>query len=120
PDVLTLQTQPANGNAAETGSGHAATKIPTRPQTQFTAETDAEFYRRKKSSIAVRHVSGDRIVAMLEIVSPGNKASRHAFRAFVAKACELLAHRIHLLIRYPFPPGPRTPLDVTQACTDKM
>jgi hypothetical protein len=28
---------------------------------------------RKKSSIAVRHVSGDRIVAMLEIVSPGTR-----------------------------------------------
>jgi hypothetical protein len=47
------------------------------------AETDAEFYRRKESTIVVRHVSGDRIVAMLEVVSPGNKAGRHALRAFV-------------------------------------
>jgi hypothetical protein len=79
------------------------------PQTRFVAETDAEFYRRKKSSIVVRHVSGDRIVAMVEIVSPGNKASRHAIRAFVDKACELLEHRIHLLIIDPFPPGRRDP-----------
>jgi hypothetical protein len=72
-------------------------------------ETDAEFYRRKKSSIAVRHVSGDRLVAMIEILSPGNKASRNAFRAFVEKACELLEYRIHLLLIDPFPPGPRDP-----------
>jgi hypothetical protein len=47
------------------------------------------------------------MVAIIEIVSPGNKASRHAFRAFVDKACELLEARIHLLILDPFPPGPR-------------
>jgi hypothetical protein len=78
-------------------------------------ETEAEFYPRKKSSIVVRHVSGDRIVAMLEVVSPGNKASRHALRAFVDKACELLEHRIHLLIIDPFPPGPRDPNGVHAA-----
>src|SRR5262249_204777 len=78
PDVLTLQTESTNGSGtAESASGGAATMIQTRPQTEFTAETDAEFYRRKKSSIVVRHVSGDRIVAILEVISPGNKASRH-------------------------------------------
>lgn len=43
---------------------------------------------------------------MLEVVSPGNKASRHAVQAFVAKACELLEHRVHLLIVDPLPPDP--------------
>jgi hypothetical protein len=110
PDVLTLQNQsPSGADAAETSSGVVATMIRTRPRTQFTAETEAEFYRRKKSSIAVRHVSGDHIVAMLEIISPGNKGSKQAFHAFVTKACELLEHRIHLLIIDPFPPGSRDP-----------
>lgn len=109
PDVLTLQEQsPDNRDSAGTGGG-AASALQTRPQTRFMAETDAEFYRRKKSSIAVRHVSGDRVVAIVEIVSPGNKANRHAIRAFVAKVCELLEYRIHLLILDPFPPGPRDP-----------
>jgi hypothetical protein len=108
PDVLTLQNQSASGeDATQPGTGGAAMVIQTRPRTQFTAETDIEFYRRKKSSIVVRHVSGDRIVAMLEVISPGNKASRQAFQAFVAKACELLEHRIHLLILDPFPPTVR-------------
>src|SRR5713226_948472 len=55
PDVLTLQGLPPD----EPGEGAASTgtALQARPQTRFTAETDAEFYRRKKSSIAIRHVS---------------------------------------------------------------
>lgn len=109
PDVLALQSPSPPEGAASASSDATATMVRTPPQTQFHAETDAEFYRRKKSSIVVRHVSGDHIVAMLEVVSPGNKASRQALRAFVGKACELLEHRIHLLLVDPFPPGPRDP-----------
>jgi hypothetical protein len=119
PDVLTLQSQTEDGDHGGL-TGGTATIVPVRPQTQFTAETDAEFYRRKKSSLVVRHVSGDRIVAMLEVVSPGNKASRHAFQAFVAKACELLEHRIHLLILDPFPPGPRDPNGIHAAIWEEV
>ncbi len=103
PDVLTLQTQPPTGSS----SGGIATR--PRPKTRFTAETSTEFYRRKKSSIVVRHISGDRMVAVLEIVSPGNKSTRDGFRAFVNKACELLEHRVHLLLIDPFPPTKRDP-----------
>src|SRR5437867_2492050 len=67
PDVLTLQDQRPGGEDAPSGGSIAtATKLQSRPKTRFTAETDAEFYRRKKSAIAVRHVSGDRLVAMIE------------------------------------------------------
>lgn len=67
------------------------------------------FYRRKQKSITVRDVSGDRIVAMVEIVSPGNMAARNPLRAFVAKAAELLDQQIHLLIIDLLPPGKRDP-----------
>jgi Protein of unknown function (DUF4058) len=103
PDVLALQTQVPESP----GGGGIATR--PRPQTQFTAETATEFYRRKKSSIVVRHVSGDHIVAVLEIVSPGNKSTRDGLRAFVNKACEFIEHRVHLLLIDPFPPIKRDP-----------
>ncbi len=110
PDVLTLQAAPADpGGETAAAPGGTATIVRTRPHAWRIAETDVEFYRRKKSSIVVRHVSGDRIVAILEVVSPGNKASRHALRALVEKACELLEHRIHLLMVDPFPAGRRDP-----------
>jgi hypothetical protein len=103
PDVLTLETQPP----ARPEEGGTLTQ--SRPVTRFTAETATEFYRRRKSSVVVRHASGDRMVAELEIVTPGNKSTRDAFRAFVNKACELLEHRIHLLLIDPFPPTKRDP-----------
>lgn len=102
PDVLTLHSD----EPEETG-GSGGSAILTRPTTRFVSE--AEAYRRKKNHIAVRHVSGDRIVAVLEIVSPGNKAAEYPMETFVRKACDLLDHRVHLLILDPFPPGPRDP-----------
>ena len=107
PDVLALQTGP--GDSAESSASGGDQVRNRRPQTRFTAETEVEFNRRKKSSVVVRLVSGDRVAAMLEIVSPGNKSSRYALRSFVDKACEFLERRIHLLIVEAFPPGPRDP-----------
>jgi hypothetical protein len=119
PDVVTLQSRSGNGTR-DTSAAGATAMIPARPRTQFTAETVAEFYRRKKSSIVVRHVSGDHIVAMLEVISPGNKTNRNAFRALVAKACELLEHRIHLLLVDPFPPGRRDPNGIHAAIWEEV
>lgn len=79
------------------------------PKLQPTAETDLPFYRRKQKAVVVRHASGDRIVAMIEIVSSGNKAARNPLRAFVQKAAELLENGIHLLILDLHPPGKRDP-----------
>jgi hypothetical protein len=109
PDVLTLQgadgaasTDPADGPSAP-GAG---VKL-APPKMAPLAETDMVFYRRKQKVVAVRHVSGDRIVAMIEIVSPGNKAARNALRAFVQKAAEFLEHGVHLLVIDLLPPGRR-------------
>lgn len=104
PDVLTLQD-----TAGDAAGGGTATLTQTKPKTTHYAQTTAEFHRRQKSSIVVRHVSGDRIVAMIEIVSPGNKNNGSGFKAFVEKACELLEHRIHLLLIDPIPPRRRDP-----------
>jgi hypothetical protein len=119
PDVLTPQDQ-TDAEDDSTGTGGTATATLTRPQTRFVVEPPAEFYRRKKSGVAVRHVSGDRIVAMVEIVSPGNKNTASAFRAFVVKACELLEHRIHLLLLDPFPPGKRDPNGIHGAIWEEV
>lgn len=102
PDVLTLKSDddlPAVGGTA----------IKTRPKTKLFQETPTEFYLRKKKAVVIRHVSGDRIIAMIEIVSPGNKNSVHGLRAFVRKARELLEQKIHLLIVDPFPVSSRDP-----------
>jgi hypothetical protein len=109
--VLPLQGS-SNGGPAGGPSGKSPTKgglLLAPPKARLAGETDMEFYRRKQNAIAVRHVSGDQIVAMVEVVSPGNKNNRHGLRSFVEKAAELLDRRIHLLILDLFPPGPRDP-----------
>jgi hypothetical protein len=108
PDVLALQGR-STRPGLDPAHGGATAALLAPPTTHFTAESEHEFYRRKKSSVVIRHVSGDEIVAIVEIVSPGNKSSRRQFRAFLDKVYELLEARVHLLIIDPFPPGPRDP-----------
>jgi hypothetical protein len=83
PDVLTLQMPdlPSNGTAlaSESGGGVAISAAP--PRVRLTAEATMDDYVLKRRTLVIRHASGDRIVALLEIVSPGNKGSRHAPRA---------------------------------------
>ena len=106
PDALALQVDTHDDSD---GDGGIATALQTRPQSTIVVETEGELYRRRKNSIAIRHVSGDRLVAMIELVSPGNKSSKRAIRLFVEKAYDFLERRIHLLIVDPFAPGPRDP-----------
>jgi hypothetical protein len=128
PDVLTLETVPrqppapgGNGPAGAAASGAGGVAVATKPPgARFTAATDSERYARKRKSITIRHVSGDRVVAVIEIVSPGNKASRHALRGFVDKAVELLDAGIHLLVIDLFPPGPRDPQGIHAAVWSEM
>jgi hypothetical protein len=111
PDVLTLQGS-ANGDGdagPPSPSGGGVGLLLAPPRARLTAETDMEFYRRKQNTVTVRHVRGDRVVAMVEVVSPGNKASRHALRSFLDKTGELLDKGVHLLILDLHPPGPRDP-----------
>jgi hypothetical protein len=89
--VLTLEA--ISGDHDDETSAASGGVILAAPKLKPTAETDLAFFRRKQKTVTVRYVSGDRIVAMIEVVSPGNKKSRNALRAFVAKAAELLDTR---------------------------
>jgi len=106
--VLTLQSRSA-GDDAPQGHGGNGGLLLAPPKQPITAETEMEFYRRKQSSIVVRYVSGDEIVAVVEIVSPGNKSGRNALRSFVEKAAKFLDEGVHLLILDVLPPGTRDP-----------
>jgi hypothetical protein len=116
PDVLTLQTV-SGGNGTPTG-GSVALAAP--PRTSTVVSGDRDFYRRKKNVVVIRHVSGDRIVAVVELISPGNKASRKSFTDLVGKVCDLLERRIHVLLIDLFPPTPRDPDGIHGAVWDEL
>ena len=66
---------------------------------------EALLYIAKQQTLVIRHISGDRIVAMIEIISPGNKQSDDEVHRFVHKAISALHSGIHLLIIDLFPPN---------------
>jgi hypothetical protein len=113
PDVLTLQMANgadinAPGSSPGANSGGVAVAV-TPPRMRYVVAAEIDEYVPKRRTLVIRHASGDRVVALLEIVSPGNKASRHALRSFVEKAVEALYRGYHLLLVDLFPPGPRDP-----------
>jgi len=119
PDVLTL-SGPASESTPEEDSGGGVVLATAVPKTryQFTAGPDPYITRAK--SVVVRHRSGHNVVAMIEILSPGNKGSQHALRSFVEKAAEMLRAGIHLLLIDLLPPGPRDPQGIHKAVWDEV
>lgn len=119
PDVLTLQTTggDTNGSVAPAPSSvPGGLQVATAPpRVRWVVEADMDHYVLKRRTLVVRHVSGDRIVALVEILSPGNKAARAPFRAFVDKAVEALYRGYHLLVIDLFPPTPRDPQGIHAA-----
>src|SRR5438132_12977443 len=72
PDVLTLGNVPqpsefstGNGTAANGGGGVAVATAP--PKVRFTATSEMDSYARKRKSVVIRHASGHRVVAVIEI-----------------------------------------------------
>lgn len=121
PLTLYSQAEPSDGiseqqmteDCAPTAIVESPELIP--PQVRFVASEEAEAYARKRRTVVVRHNSGDRIVALLEIVSPGNKSAQHALDTFVEKAQESLFRGYHLVVVDLFPPGPRDPNGIHDA-----
>jgi hypothetical protein len=72
-------------------------------------QSEANRYAAKAKVVSVRHVSNHQVVAMVEIVSPGNKNNQNGLDAFVRKAREALAAGVHLLLIDVFPPSVRDP-----------
>ncbi len=118
PDVLTLQA-PGRPSAAatkekvakpkRTGLNGALTLEKAPPIAEFRITNPPKWYAGKKKSVTIRHVSEHRVVAVLEIVSPGNKDSKSAMAAFVRKAQDLLSAGVHLSLVDVFPPTSRDP-----------
>lgn len=117
PDVLTLQYAGGAAEAAElkkefnSGTGAAVlTVTETPPRVSVTATTsEAVTLALRQRRITIRHATGDRIVALIEIVSPGNKGGGPMLQAFVQKAAAALQDGYHLMILDLWPPGPFNP-----------
>jgi hypothetical protein len=113
-DVLTLHASPEllepAGLPPDTG-GIAVAEAPPRVQRKQTVERRAgdPAVPDRRRSLAIRHVSGHRLIALIEIVSPANKDRTEHVAALVDKAVSALEQGIHLLLVDLFPPGRHDP-----------
>jgi hypothetical protein len=119
-DVLTLHASPVPPEPLplppDTG-GTALAEAPPRVRWRETVEQAALTRRR---TLAIRHVSGHRLVALLEIVSPANKDRARHVEDFAAKAVEALDLGVHVLVVDLFPPGPHDPYGMHGAIHQRL
>jgi len=113
PDVVSLQTRRPPGS----GGGVAVKDAP--PTARVIARFEKVVYARRASRVVIRHGRG-RVVAIIEIMSPGNKDSRNALRSFVEKAADILNQGVNLLVVDLFPPTPRDPHGIHKAICDEL
>jgi Protein of unknown function (DUF4058) len=99
PDVVTLQSREPNEG----------------PE----GEMERIIYAKRADRVVIRHGRG-KVVAIIEILSPGNKESRSAIRSFVEKAADILDQGVNLLVVDLFPPTPRDPQGIHKAIWDEL
>jgi hypothetical protein len=114
PDVVTLEARSLKGTPA----GVAVARAPG-PSARVIQKFERINYAKRADRVVIRHGRG-RVVAIIEILSPGNKDSRHAIRSFVEKAADILSQGIHLVVVDLFPPTPRDPQGIHKVISDEF
>lgn len=110
PDVITLEVEDRAWESARAALGETALAVADRPpRVRYTEELESEIYAHSANRVAVYHASGDRVVAYIEIVSPGNKHSDYEVREFIDRLDEALFRGCHLLVIDVLPPGRHDP-----------
>ncbi len=115
PDIITQGLPPPIASDPENGQGLQSTP----PNAWLVARAEIDRYARKANRVKIRHPDGA-VVAVIEIVSPGNKSSRDAIRSFTRKAVDFLKAGVHLLIVDLFPPGRRDPQGIHKVIWDRI
>ncbi len=100
PDLLALHAGPGLEPLPNPAGGVAVAEVRPKVGRRLTAPAVPQ-----RRTVAIRHVSGHRLVALIEIVSPANKDRAEAVRAFADKAADALRAGVHVLVADLFPPG---------------
>lgn len=116
-DVLSIESQERASKGEEAREPGIATV--QRPVARIVRRTRNKGYTRRANRIVVKHHLG-RIVAVIEILSPGSKDSRAALREFVEKAIDFMRAGVHVLILDLFPPTSRDPCGIHKAIWDEL
>ena len=114
PGVVTLQAyEPKEGPEG----GIAVATAP--PTARLIAKIEGVNDAKRADRVVIRHGRG-KVVAIIEILSPGNKESRAVLRSLVEKAADILSQGVNLLVVDLFPPTPRDPQGIHKAIWDEF
>jgi hypothetical protein len=73
-----------------------------------------------RRTLAIRHVTGHRLLALVEVVSPANKDRREHVEELANKVASALELGVHVLLADLFAPGPHDPLGIHGAVWQKL
>ena len=110
PDVLTLRLpggRPPADDPVDAGGVAVATAPPRLAVHESIARPRPPTFPSRR--IVVRHATGGNAVALIEVVSPGNKDRRASVEQFVSKATSAVRDGLNLQVVDLFPPGRSDP-----------
>jgi Protein of unknown function (DUF4058) len=117
PDVLTLRL--SSEDHRPSGAVHGLAEAVNPPRARVVRRVEQKVYARKADRVTVRHRHGQ-IVAVIEIVSPGNKSGVAALRAYVQETSDLIEQGVHLLVIDLFLPTKRDPQGIHKLIWDEL
>ena len=89
---------------AARAAGISMIETPPRVARHLILEDPPDVSERARR-IIVRTKSEHRVIAIMEIVSPGNKDNRHRLHSFIEKTVQAIRYGIHVLLIDLLPPG---------------
>jgi hypothetical protein len=104
-EVLTLHETRADASVATPPGAPAVAVADAPPKTQRKlVPSPVALSRVRRRTLTVRHVSGHRIIALIEITSPGNKDRADSVQELVKKLDSALSAGIHVTLVDLLPP----------------
>jgi len=108
PDVVTLSIPDETPPLGRTVNANGATE-PESASTIVATAPGKKLKARGRRRVAIHHARSRQIVAVIELVSPTNKATRSEFVDLIGKTLQLLRQGVHVMLIDPFPPTFRDP-----------
>jgi hypothetical protein len=122
PDVLAFHVpvSAVPGHAGTPAGAVTVAEAPPRVSISTTLDREAILYARRRQTVVIRHVSGHEIVALIEIISPGNRSSQHELDELLDKLVGAINQGYHLLVIDLFPPTRVAPAGIHGAMLDAL
>jgi hypothetical protein len=114
PDVVAISS-----NGAHPEGGLAVAAMPPRARQIAKIESEAAKYAKRANRLSIR-LDDDTVVAIIEVMSPGNKDGQGAIDSLKAKIVEFLRMGVSVVLVDLFPPTRRDPQGIHQLIWDEL